>query len=469
MSADLFAEFGYAAPTSQPSKAARQQAASSQDGTLIPGLDSLEDATLSQPSPRPLNELDSPLAQPAFHHQFTQLDDFGDFELPRGGNNNDVLFDATLERFSDNSSDDWGDFESAEVAIGQPVQRQSSEPVDMRKAMNKPASKASQNHKSSSGSLKTLDLLGPLDSFELQDKPTASDCQGNKMTGVSPTMKPSDMQHTKQRLPVEEEPFEEWGDFSDGQPMKASQSSNLKVAEHQASNMRANLTHPSKATESPRAQANKQLSSTGQVRPTNIPPPSILLELFPRLFERLRKEGTEAKRNLQQRDALDSIAESIIYNLKSVARVVAGRTLRWKRDSILSQSMRIGPARSGKAGGMKLSSLNKNEDIKEQQEAVDVINMWRDRAALFNSIVQAAGRRPVQVILENVRVITATASQGAIRAPHACALCGLKRDERIPRIDENVEDSFGEWWTEHWGHTECRQFWEDNRGLLGQR
>jgi hypothetical protein len=75
----------------------------------------------------------------------------------------------------------------------------------------------------------------------------------------------------------------------------------------------------------------------------------------------------------------------------------------------------------------------------------------------------------VQVVLENTRVTTAMASQGAIKAPHACALCGLKRDERIPKIDENVEDSFGEWWTEHWGHTECRQFWEDNMGLLGQR
>ncbi|KAL5003797.1 hypothetical protein BDV10DRAFT_154249 [Aspergillus recurvatus] len=464
MSADLFAEFGYAAPTSQPSRAARQQAVSSQDGTLLPGLDSLEDATLSQPSPRHLNELNPPSAQPSSHYQSIQLDDFGDFELPQGGNSNDVLFDATLEGFSDNDNDDWGDFESAEVVVGQPVQKQSSEPVGRQKAVNKPASLASQNHKSPSGSSETPDLLGYLDSFTIQDKPTASDRQGNTLSGVTTAMKRGEMQHTKPRLPVEEEPFEEWGDFSDG-PMETSQSSNLKAPEHQASDMKGNL----QATASLRTETTKQPSSTGQVRPTNIPPPSVLLELFPQLFERLRKEGTEAKRNLQRRDALDSIAESIIYTLKAVARVVAGRTLRWKRDSILSQSMRIGPARSGKAGGMKLSSVNKNEDIKEQQEAVDIINMWRDRAALFNTIIQAAGRRPVQVILDNTRVITATASQGAIKAPHACALCGLRRDERIHRVDENVEDSFGEWWTEHWGHTECRQFWEDNRGLLGQR
>ncbi|KAL4775634.1 hypothetical protein BDW60DRAFT_204203 [Aspergillus nidulans var. acristatus] len=466
MSADLFTEFGYAASASQPSRTACLQAVSSQDETLIPGLDSFEDATLSQLSPRHPHELKPPSARPSVHNQLKQLDDFGDFELPQGRNNNDVLFDATLERFSDNGSDDWGDFESAEVTVGPPAQKPTSESVESEKAVNKPVPKAPPNHNSASGSLGMLDLLGPMDSFTIQDKPMASGHQGNKKPGDT-TIR-SNVQYTKPRLPVEEEPFEDWGDFSDG-PTEASQNSNLEVPEPQVSGKKGNLTQPSKAIASLRAPAIKQSSSTVQVRPTNIPPPSILLELFPQLFERLRQEGTEAKRNLQQKDALNSIAESITYTLKTVARIVAGRTLRWKRDSILSQSMRIGPARSGKAGGMKLSSVNRNEDIKEQQEAVDIINMWRDRASLFNSVVQAAGRRPVQVIPNNTRVIIATASQGAIKAPHACALCGLKRDERIPKVDENVEDSFGEWWTEHWGHTECRQFWEDNKGSLGQR
>jgi hypothetical protein len=118
---------------------------------------------------------------------------------------------------------------------------------------------------------------------------------------------------------------------------------------------------------------------------------------------------------------------------------------------------------------MKLSTVNKNESIKEQQEAVDVLTMWRDQAALFNSVIQASGRQPIHAIAENARVVTATAAQGAIKAPHACALCGLKRDERLPKIDENVQDSFGEWWVEHWGHSECKGFWEKNMGLLAQR
>ncbi|CBF77298.1 hypothetical protein AN4538.2 [Aspergillus nidulans FGSC A4] len=466
MSADLFAEFGYAASASQPSQAACQQAVLTQDATLVPGLDSFEDATPSQLSPRHPHELKQPSSQPSFQNQLKQLDDFGDFELPQGGNNNDVLFDATLERCSDNGSDDWGDFESAEVTVGQLAQNPTSESVKSEKAVSKPVPKAPPNHNSASRSLGTPDLLGPMESITIQNKPMASGHQGNKKPGG--TINRSNVQYTKPRLPVEDEPFEDWGDFSDG-PTEASQNSNLEVPESQVSGKRKNLAQPSKATASLRAQTSKQSSSTVQVRPTNIPPPSILLELFPQLFERLRQEGTKAKRNLQQKDTLNSIAESITCTLKTVARIVAGRTLRWKRDSILSQSMRIGPARSGKAGGMKLSSVNRNEDIKEQQEAVDIINMWRDRASLFNSVVQAAGRRPVQVIPNNTRVIIATASQGALKAPHACALCGLKRDERIPKVDENVEDSFGEWWTEHWGHTECRQFWEDNKGSLGQR
>jgi hypothetical protein len=43
------------------------------------------------------------------------------------------------------------------------------------------------------------------------------------------------------------------------------------------------------------------------------------------------------------------------------------------------------------------------------------------------------------------------------------------RDERVANVDAHVEDSFGEWWTEHWGHLECRLFWEENQASLAQR
>lgn len=471
MSADLFAEFGNGLSTRQPSNVARQQAPAPQAGSLIDGLDAFENATLAQSTPRHLNE-PAPLSGTRKHS--IKYDDFGEFELPHAGNNNDVLFDAALERFSDDGSDDWGEFETAEPSVGHINQYHAEKPAERQKTINKPAASALQSTQSPSGPSGSVDLLDSLDSLSFQDKPAASDHRSSDiLVDDSPATKIGSIQNAKPKLPMQEEPFEEWGDFTDG-PIEATQSSNSKVADHQGvpsqeedSAQTLKPTAKPEATKMPKSMA--QSPPASHVRPTNIPPPSILLELFPQLFERLRQDGTEARRNLQQREILESVSLSIINTLKTIARVIAGRTLRWKRDAILSQSMRIGPARSGKTGGMKLSTVNKNEDIKEQQEAVDVINMWRDRAALFNSVIQAAGKRPVQVVLENTRVTTAMASQGAIKAPHACALCGLKRDERIPKIDENVEDSFGEWWTEHWGHTECRQFWEDNMGLLGQR
>lgn len=118
---------------------------------------------------------------------------------------------------------------------------------------------------------------------------------------------------------------------------------------------------------------------------------------------------------------------------------------------------------------MKLSSLNKSESIKEEQEVAIVLDLWRRHLSVLNSIVQAAGQRPIPVIQDKTRIDTAGASQGALQAPHACGLCGLKRDERLPKIDENVEDSFGEWWSEHWGHTDCKWFWTEYSQYLSQR
>ncbi|KAL2833210.1 hypothetical protein BJY01DRAFT_94043 [Aspergillus pseudoustus] len=460
MSADLFAEFGYGPSTSQPSRSptSQQHAISSSAGSLIPDFDTVDHPSTSTY----LSSQNGPTllyTQPrTADDQLTRLDnnDFGDFERPGPDNSNDVLFDATLESFSDNGSDDWGEFETAEARPSQP---QTKVPLEKRKAKNMPSREPQA----------LPNLLDSFDSFSIDERPQPGSRFPTDtliLDDLAIGSGASERQRSRPTLSMEEEPFEEWGDFTDG-PLEASQPSSLQLSTQQPTKVVRKL-------EDGETQAAKPLAATqstpaSHVRPTNIPPPSILLELFPQLFERLRQEGTEAKRKAQQGENLYAVAISILCTLKAAARVVTGRSLRWKRDAILSQSMRIGPARSGKAGGMKLSTVNKNEDIKEQQEAVDVINMWRERATFFNSVIQAAGKRPVQVIVESTRVTTATAGQGAIKAAHACALCGLKRDERIPKLDENVEDSFGEWWTEHWGHTDCRHFWEDNIGLLSQR
>ncbi|PTU25110.1 hypothetical protein P175DRAFT_0429688 [Aspergillus ochraceoroseus IBT 24754] len=421
MSADLLAEFGNGASHNQAAGSSRQGAVNSHTSSLVPDLDTLEDTSLSKiPS--------------------EDLWDFGDFQKAQTDNsNNDVLFDATLERFSDDESD-WGEFETAD-------------------------SKSTTVY----GGLHLMDSLDSL-SIKEEPNPKNSNRPGKPVDGIPNTLS-SSLTLKRAKIPIEDESFEEWADFTDGPPIEPADADASKNSNAQKVSNNGRV-----AVQSPFAPEKREVrtlqsqpapsTSAAHVRPTNIPPPSILLELFPRLFEQLRKEGAEAKNPPQKEEQVEAVALSILYTLKAAARVVAGRPLRWKRDAILSQSMRIGPARSGKAGGMKLSTVNKNEDIKEQQESVDVINMWRDRSAFFNSILQAAGKRPVQVIQENARAMP---EQGALKAPHACALCGLKRDERLSKIDDNVEDSFGEWWTDHWGHTDCRQFWETNMILLNQR
>jgi hypothetical protein len=209
-------------------------------------------------------------------------------------------------------------------------------------------------------------------------------------------------------------------------------------------------------------------SSAPDVRPTNIPPPLVLLQLFPSVMEGLRELKDKGQDHMEGETSF-SLASQITRTLKVASRVIAGRTLRWKRDTILAQNTKIGPARAGKPGGMKLNSVSKGESVKEEQEAVGVIEAWRRHAPFFNTTVQSSGGRPVPVVTEKVRIETASPAQGALKASHACAICGLKREERISKVDENVEDSFGDWWTEHWGHTECRTFWLENSSNLHQR
>ncbi|KAG2411797.1 hypothetical protein HFD88_009353 [Aspergillus terreus] len=453
MSADLFAEFGFGAPSNQAANNQNFTSPRSQTGSLIPGLEAVQDA--------PRSGSYQPNASGPVHSQplHDRSDSFGDFHSPQltshdqGG---DVLFDATLENVPDSESEDWGEFETADAtpsqitATGLP---QSQKPV--AKSVNSNTSQPSR----SPAQVNQLDLLDSLsiqDSPPVSHKPTSARLDG----GVRTLNKPASPATSNILAP--DDPFEEWDDFVDGPPAEAPKPKPIQ----RPTSKKPTKPEP-KSTQTLGVVASSVPAT--QVRPTNIPPPSVLLELFPRLFEELREEASSARRNAQQRELIEKAASRITCTLKAAARVVAGRTLRWKRDTILSQSMKIGPARAGKSGGMKLNTVNKNEDIKEQQEAVDVITMWRERAALFNSVIQASGRRPVQIVSENTRVMTATAAQGAIKASHACALCGLKRDERLPKFDEGVEDSFGEWWTDHWGHTDCRLFWENNMGMLRQR
>lgn len=431
MSADLFAEFGLDS-TAQSTSISQQQG--TQGNSLIPDLNAADDADF--------DDFVSPEQEDT-----QQTGQSNGARRPYEDDN--VLFDATLEPAPNAGADDWGDFEAAEPLPAPPAPKPGPDllprDLDLLESLSIESPPARQ------AAPKVSPKVAPKAAPKAAPQATSRKGQTQQKRGPITTAKLQG---------PEDDSFGDWGDFIDGpstqapRPAKPASTANPKKHEK----------NPSQAFT-----VSHEHVPASQVRPTNIPPPSVLLEFFPRVLDQLRNQATQTRKNPQQTDAVDAAASATITALKTAARVIAGRTLRWKRDTILSQSMRIGPARSGKPGGMKLSTINKNEDIKEQQQAVDVIALWRDRAALFSSIVQASGKKPVPVIADNIRSITASPEQGALKAPHACALCGLKRDERLPRVDEGVEDSFGEWWTDHWGHTDCRNFWEGNSKLLDQR
>lgn len=455
MSADLFAEFGLNSTSAQSAGVSGQQRI--QASSLIPDLDTLEDADFGD-----FTNPDQSTPQP------TQQT--GRSNGAQRQNDDNVLFDATLETTSNAESDDWGDFETAEPS---PAPK-SAGPVH---SSNEMTAGIQGRYKGPDTLSRDFDLLESLPIEDKEPSPPTMAAAATKTTKMQAAKAPSrkgPAQNQRKRSlatparqpdPQEEDSFGDWGDFIDGPSTQAPTSATP------ASSKASSKPQPAPESAFPRASSKiiEERVPASQVRPTNIPPPSVLLELFPRVMDQLRQQAMQTRKNPQQKEALETAASSSLVILKTAARVIAGRTLRWKRDAILSQSMRIGPARSGKPGGMKLSTINKNEDIKEQQQAVDVIAMWRDRAALFSSVVQASGKRPVPVVAENIRAVTASPGQGALKASHACALCGLKRDERLPKVDEGVEDSFGEWWTDHWGHTDCKDFWGANSKFLDQR
>ena len=214
--------------------------------------------------------------------------------------------------------------------------------------------------------------------------------------------------------------------------------------------------------------------------PTNIPPPSVLLSaitnFFQSLLARVRDIVTLHRTSSDPFESLDesriSALQKQISVVRASARIIAGRKLRWKRDTILSQSMRIGPA--GQAG-MKLSSVDKNETRREDQEVSEAVHIWKKqigplRSTIARLNIHLSGEGlTIPDISETIPVRVGKPSEGAVKAPKCCFLCGTNRDERVAKVDVWVEDSFGEWWVEHWGHVDCVAFWEIVKEDLPQR
>lgn len=214
--------------------------------------------------------------------------------------------------------------------------------------------------------------------------------------------------------------------------------------------------------------------------PTNVPPPSVLLSIFPQLLDlattSLLKPISSLPHSSQQ---LIASNEATVIFLKGhlalatvAARIIAGRKMRWHRDKFLMQGMAISAA--GGKGGMKLAGVDKTQSAREDREAAEVESVWKAQVGRLRSAVAAANNAaassstPLKVPELSVHV-SAHPAQNVVTAAKPCVICGLKRDERIPKVDFDVEDSFGEWWVEHWGHRACRNFWLQHEIKLRQR
>ncbi|KAI4177163.1 MAG: hypothetical protein LQ343_000645 [Gyalolechia ehrenbergii] len=224
-----------------------------------------------------------------------------------------------------------------------------------------------------------------------------------------------------------------------------------------------------------------KISLTEPAAPSNIPPPSILLSLITSIFQSLSGDirdivsSTSTVLMDNGESTNDAILEKLAGKLaiiKASIRILAGRKLRWKRDAHLAQNMKIGPASAGKASGMKLTGIDRTESRREDQEATEAERLWKQQAGSLKSHIARINSQQSEIelvlpdISENIPIRSAKTGEGALTAPKCCFLCGLKRDERVARLDTSIEDSFGEWWVDHWGHVDCTRFWEEHKALL---
>lgn len=246
------------------------------------------------------------------------------------------------------------------------------------------------------------------------------------------------------------------------------------------------LMNPLEATSSPyiKPASREETLMSEPAAPSNIPPPSILLSLITSLFQSLSADirnlvssTSTALMNSRHltKDNILGMLEGKMAIIRASSRILAGRKFRWKRDAYLSQSMKIGPATTGKASGMKLMGIDRTEIRREDQEAAEVRRVWQQQAGTIKSHIARINAQQSEIefvlpdISENIPIRTAKSGEGALVAPKCCFLCGLKRDERVARLDTSVEDSFGEWWIDHWGHVDCTRFWAEHKDSLKQR
>jgi hypothetical protein len=421
-------------------------------------------------------------------------DDFGDFEGPNVWSTpakhrpQETLFrnqehgTSTIE-----VDDDFGDFEDAETEAQttgtetvNPAQQATVGGIDgINQSENEQNPLACATQATSDAHI-DHDPLAELEGLSKpKPLPKATAIQAAILTQVKPistkaTNPKSIAPASKTVSAIEADPFVEWDDFSEpvSQPVSTTRPLSSK---------------PVKASPDPVPKEIPATRSTAQASdalpPTNVPPPSMLMPLVSAIIQDLpgeietilqsHEDYKGGKSALTQALGVLTALEDRVNVIKVAARILAGRKLRWKRDTILAQSMSIGTA--GRQGGMKLVGVDKTEVKREDREAAEFVRIWgrnqgRVRSALMKLPAQIDEKPPaLPQIAESMPIRTLKDTQGGIRSPKGCVVCGLKREERVEKVDLDVWDQFGEWWTEHWGHTECRTFWNTHEQFLQQR
>ncbi|TVY89464.1 hypothetical protein LAWI1_G005797 [Lachnellula willkommii] len=405
----------------------------------------------------------------------------------------DVLFDAAEELEDD---DDFGDFETVTSPEPPPpkpqvpVQTQPPQSLDLMFGATTLVSKPTKRHNSlsptnlNSGGLPypqapkspSFQERNPFGSIGLSTNPVTAVKKEEKAKTASPitawpSFEPPAIEMYRDSPVLDNQPDDDWGDFADLPPETPAKPTPKPASGIQADawawDAADQVTSPPETTAAPPP-------------PSNIPPPSVLLTLFPPLFDlprttlftTLSTQPFPLKNRILSDPSTLTFLRAYLLLATVAARIIAGRKQRWKRDTLLSQAMKIGP--SGGKGGMKLAGVDKAEVAREEREAADVVRVWREQigrlrsaVAVANSSIKDGGSHlDIPEISENMPV---RVQEGGLVAAKQCVVCGLKREERVAKVDVRVEDSFGEWWVEHWGHRACRNFWLEHEAKLKHR
>ncbi|ETN45616.1 uncharacterized protein HMPREF1541_09448 [Cyphellophora europaea CBS 101466] len=342
-----------------------------------------------------------------------------------------------------NEDDGWGDFEA---------------PGDAQREISSSRGTQSGKNVYSTGAFAEAQPQAPPSDFQPDDDWDAFEdgqTEPARPVGTSHPHLDTNPAHTTSRITTDQSlptDDDEWDAFEDGKPIPESVTATTTAEP------------PSKPSPHPSSTSNPTTSATppSATRPTNIPPPSTLLSLLPTVISTLSSTTPPPT------------APQIQHLYHTTARIAAARSLRWRRDTLLSQSTRISAAGAAGKSGMKLSSLNKGEAAREEREAAEALAAWNGGVPKWHGVLREGGVK-VESKGKGLRlrlplgVRGLSAREGGMEAAYVCPVCGMKRSERVVGVDEGEEDVFGEFWVEGWGHRACAEVWYAWKGLLGQR